>query len=240
MNFICPHCGIQQIVTTSACAAFENVIRPGRFRDDNGLEWPVLRVRGSAIRCANPECGKLTLRYSAGGHQVDHEADGDPLVNCQLYPAPVGKPFPEDVPAFLLEDYREAWAISHLSPKASATLARRCLQSMIRDFCGIRERTLFAEINKLDGLLGADALPRGVEVETVAAMRALKDVGNIGAHMTEVEGTIVDVEPGEAEALLGLIEMLFADWYVARAKRQKRLAEIEAIAADKAPPTASD
>ncbi len=43
-------------------------------------------------------------------------------------------------------------------------------------------------------------------------MRALKDVGNIGAHMTEVGGTIVDVEPGEAEALLGLIEMLFADW----------------------------
>jgi hypothetical protein len=87
--------------------------------------------------------------------------------------------------------------------------------------------------NKLEALLAEDALPRGVEAETVAAMRALKDVGNVGAHMTEVEGTIVDVEPGEAEALLGLIEMLFADWYVARAKRRRKLAEIEAIAARK-------
>jgi hypothetical protein len=51
--------------------------------------------------------------------------------------------------------------------------------------------------------------------------------------MTEVDGVIVDVEPGEAEKLLGLIEMLFADWYVARAKRKERLADIVAMAKGK-------
>lgn len=71
-------------------------------------------------------------------------------------------------------------------------------------------------------------------METIAAMKALKDVGNIGAHMTVVEGTTVDVESGEAEALLGLIEMLFQDWYVGREKRRKSLLRIEAIAAAKA------
>ncbi len=130
----------------------------------------------------------------------------------------------------MLADYNEAWLIVDLSPKSSATLARRCLQAMIRDFCKIRERTLYQEIEKLEQKLQVDELPKGVEPETIAAMRVLKDKGNIGAHMTEVNGVIVDVEPQEAEQLLGLIEMLFTDWYVARHKRQQSLAAIEAMA----------
>jgi hypothetical protein len=104
---------------------------------------------------------------------------------------------------------------------------------MIRGFCGIKKSTLFQEIEELERQLEGDQLPRGVEPETVEAMRALKDVGNLGAHMTELDGIIVGVEEGEAEALLGLIEMLFNDWYVARDKRIRRLADIEAIAASK-------
>jgi hypothetical protein len=129
----------------------------------------------------------------------------------------------------MLEDYNEAWAIINLSPKSSATLARRCLQAMIRDFCNIRERTLFHEIEKLEQKLTEDDLPKGVEPETIAAMKVLKNKGNIGAHMTEVDGVIVDVDPDEARLLLSLIEMLFTDWYVARHKRRERLAAIEAL-----------
>ncbi|OYU74441.1 MAG: hypothetical protein CFE32_17760 [Alphaproteobacteria bacterium PA3] len=55
-------------------------------------------------------------------------------------------------------------------------------------------------------------------------------MGNIGAHMTQVDGVIQDVDPDEAKNLLGLIEMLFSDWYVARHKRLERLAAIEAMA----------
>jgi hypothetical protein len=44
---------------------------------------------------------------------------------------------------------------------------------------------------------------------------------------------IVEVEPGEAQSLIGLVEMLFDEWYVARHNRQRRLAQIAAIAADK-------
>jgi hypothetical protein len=44
---------------------------------------------------------------------------------------------------------------------------------------------------------------------------------------------IIEVDPGEAEALTDLIEMLFAEWYVARHERQQKLAQIEAIAAEK-------
>lgn len=44
---------------------------------------------------------------------------------------------------------------------------------------------------------------------------------------------IVDVDPGEAQTLIELIEMLFDEWYVARHTREGRLAKIKQIAADK-------
>ena len=44
---------------------------------------------------------------------------------------------------------------------------------------------------------------------------------------------IVDVDPGEADLLIKLIETLFDDWYVARANRQARLGAVAALAAKK-------
>ena len=45
---------------------------------------------------------------------------------------------------------------------------------------------------------------------------------------------IVDVDPGEAQALLDLIEMLFEEWYIARNTRQEKLAKLKTIADEKA------
>lgn len=242
MNFICPHCGARQIVTDACKSQSEAILRIGRCAQIiEATDSPHLGASLFAIRCANDECNKPTVHielgscYLRGGYP--HYLDNSEFFTARVYPHTSGKPFPPSVPERFLQDYNESWAIIDLSPKSSATLARRCLQGMIRDFCGIHERTLFQEIQTLEKKLQTDELPKGVEPETIEAMRALKDVGNIGAHMTEVDGVIVDVEPGEAEALLGLIEMLFNDWYVARAKRQQRLAEIVALAeAKKNPP----
>jgi hypothetical protein len=41
-------------------------------------------------------------------------------------------------------------------------------------------------------------------------------LGNIGAHMEADVNVIVDVEAGEAKLLIGLIETLVDEWYVAR------------------------
>ena len=45
---------------------------------------------------------------------------------------------------------------------------------------------------------------------------------------------IVDVDPGEAQMLIELIEMLFQEGYVEREARTKRLAQITALSAQKA------
>jgi hypothetical protein len=36
---------------------------------------------------------------------------------------------------------------------------------------------------------------------------------------------IVEIDPGQAQMLIDLIEMLFEEWYVERDKRTRRLAE---------------
>ncbi|MBV1918575.1 MAG: DUF4145 domain-containing protein [Sphingomonadaceae bacterium] len=209
----------------------------GGFAEAGDAKYPRLISIVSAIRCAAEDCKKIsaTVDLLVGEHwDYGHaKIEGSEFYAAQIYPGKHGKPFPEAVPAACLEDYDEAWAIIDLSPKSSATLARRCLQTMIRDFCDIRERSLFAEIETLERRLAEDDLPRGVEEETIEAMRALKNIGNLGAHMTERGGEILDVEPGEAQALLALIEMLFTDWYVARARRRERLARVLEIDASK-------
>ncbi|WP_126172850.1 DUF4145 domain-containing protein [Altericroceibacterium xinjiangense] len=232
MNFTCPHCGTVQVATDGASASGDLVLEPGKSHE-MGAKGKSIEVTCGVVRCANENCNRLTVDVVAhpGAYgEFGYRSTGDQIFGQRVYPKTCGKPFPEGVPAAMLADYNEAWLIVDLSPKSSATLARRCLQAMIRDFCKIRERTLYQEIEKLEQKLQVDELPKGVEPETIAAMRVLKDKGNIGAHMTEVNGVIVDVEPQEAEQLLGLIEMLFTDWYVARHKRQQSLAAIEAMA----------
>jgi hypothetical protein len=44
---------------------------------------------------------------------------------------------------------------------------------------------------------------------------------------------IVDVHPDEAQILIDLVELLFAEWYVAKHDRTERLAQIKLIADEK-------
>jgi hypothetical protein len=67
----------------------------------------------------------------------------------------------------------------------------------------------------------------------VDAIDHVRGVGNIGAHMEKEIDLIVPVDPGEAQALIELIEMLFDEWYGARERRKNRLARIESIAVEK-------
>jgi len=155
------------------------------------------------------------------------------LQSWRLLPDSFAKHQPEYIPPPLREDYYEACSIRDKSPKAAATLARRCLQGMIRDFCGISRPRLIEEIKELRKRVDDGSAPKGVEAETVDAIDAIREVGNVGAHMERDISVIVDVDPGEAQALIELMEMLFEEWYVARHIRDGRLARLKTIAAEK-------
>jgi hypothetical protein len=104
---------------------------------------------------------------------------------------------------------------------------------MIRDFCGISKARLIDEIKELRKRIDEGNAPKGVEHETMDAIDAVREIGNIGAHMEKDISHIVEVDPGEAQTLIELIEMLFDEWYVARHTREERLSRIKQIASDK-------
>ena len=180
------------------------------------------------IVCPNPDCRRFELEvglYAAEqGAGGGYHASGKPLLRRRLAPDSCAKPFPEYIPVALRIDYNEACGIKDLSPKSAATLARRCLQGMIRDFWGIRKSRLIDEIT---------ALQEKVDVATWEAIDAIRRIGNIGAHMERDVNTIVDVEPAEAEQLIGLIETLFEDWYITRHEREQRMQSLKALADNK-------
>src|SRR6266542_6816273 len=56
------------------------------------------------------------------------------LEHWKLLPKSHAKVFPDYIPTGIIRDYEEACEIVNASPKASATLSRRCLLGIIRDF----------------------------------------------------------------------------------------------------------
>lgn len=189
----------------------------------------------NAFGCSNDDCAELTVW--ADLHPVYTEwgeTFGDSIEHYGLRPKSCPpKHFPDYIPVAIRQDYEEACAIVDLSPKAAATLARRAIQGMIRDFAQISDKTLIKEIQRLRKAVDDRTAPAEVAPETVDAIDHVRRIGNIGAHMEKDVELIIPVEPNEARALIGLIEMLLQEWYVARETRKARLQHLKRIGDDK-------
>jgi len=223
INFTCPYCNQPTTITD-----------PNRF-----YNWERIVIEDSilgdvgfliyAITCPNPECKKLFLKVSLTDAVNNRTTNWEwkvkkILQEWQLLPESEAKVLPDYIPQQIQQDYYEACRIRDLSSKASATLARRCLQGMIRDFWNIKKARLKDEVDELENK---------VDTDVWTSIDAVRSVGNIGAHMEKDINVIVDVEPGEAQLLIGLIEQLVDDWYVARENRRKRTKELKKLAVAK-------
>lgn len=218
LNWKCPYCN--HAATISAANQTYSV---HKFNDGN-YTGADLGVAVKTIVCPNVDCKQVALTVSFGKTKWmggNTQMDGIPLERWSLLPTSSAIPFPQYVPLAIRQDYEEACKIVALSPKASATLSRRCLQGMIRDFWNVKKGRLVDEI---------EALEDKVDPDTWAAIDAVRTLGNIGAHMEKDINTIIEVDPDEAALLIELIENLIKDWYIARHHRQERLARIKAVA----------
>lgn len=208
-----------------------------RHIDIDGLAEGAIGIDLNAIGCANKHCRKLTatvsLVYDALSSRGGYISSGKIIGAFQIAGSMGYRSLPEYIPGPLREDYVEASQIRHLSPKASATLIRRCLQGMIRDFTGISRARLVDEINALRRLVDDGNAPAGVSPESVQAIDDVRAIGNIGAHMEKDINVVVDVDPDEAGLLIELTETLFDEWYIERNKRAQRFAKVAALAAEK-------
>lgn len=231
-NWVCLHCGVTQSVVP---AKFDEQTR--RIDVEKPAEGVVV-LRSLSICCANSECQKVSVLVTLGQAAIKDSTwvlkdEGQTYFNQVIYPQGAAKPQPDYIPQALREDYVEACLIRDLSPKAAATLVRRCLQGMIRDFAGIAKATLFAEIDALRKAVDDRSAPETITHDHIEAIDAVRGIGNIGAHMEKDINIIIDVDPGEARALIDLVEMLFEEWYVARHKRRAKLDAIKEMAGAK-------
>lgn len=219
-NLVCPHCDRAVTITDENLSSDRHTLN---IKNADGRRSLVTRF----IVCPNPDCTHFTLTASlhestwnsSSGEQV-----GRSTQQWGLIPDSRAKQFPEYIPEALRADYREACLIKDLSPKASATLSRRCLQGMIRDYWKVKPGRLVDEIA---------AIQPQVDPLTWDAIDAVRKIGNIGAHMEKDIGVIVDVDPNEADLLIELIETLLREWYINREERRVRMGHLVAAAASK-------
>lgn len=160
-----------------------------------------------------PNCGQYTITTKGIGNDVKD-------VNVPIRPISSARQFPKYIPEAIRQDYEEACAIINLSPKASATLSRRCLQGMIRDFWGISKSRLIDEINELQNKIPA---------QQWKVIDGIRRIGNIGAHMEKDINLIVDIDPDEAQKLIKLIEHLLEQWYINRHEQELLYTDIIGI-----------
>ena len=128
------------------------------------------------------------------------------------------------MPQTLKDDYLEACDVLEISPKASAVLSRRVLQGVLKEQ-GHDSRSLYQQIDDVLEEKGEKALPTSIK-DTIHFVRKF---GNFSAHPITEETTlqVVDIEDGEAEWCLQIIEALFTHYYVESDRLKERIKDAE-------------
>jgi hypothetical protein len=198
----CPHCAVAVNETWNRTNVLQEL-----GKSPNALEVWVLW----SMAC--PECEQLIAelhRTSFDGKEERYRA--------LVWPRSGARPLPPEVTGRWRADFAQAVNVLTISPKASAALSRRMLQDIIREKAGIKKRDLDKEIQ---AVIDSGSVPSWVS-ENLDAIRV---VGNFAAHPIKSTNTgeVVDVEPGEAEFLLDVLESLFDYYFVQpdRAKKQR-------------------
>lgn len=218
-NYICPFCQSSLPVTRDTHRSFKPCFGDSDFRTGRvaGVirELPTELIHIDFYKC--PTCEKISITVEGVGLSVLD-------LSMPFYPNSLAKQYPEYIPEAIRQDYEEAYAILNLSPKASATLSRRCLQGMIRDYWKISRDSLYLEIQ---------ALKDKVQPTLWSVIDKIRSIGNIGAHMEKDINLIIEIDAGESEKLIKLIELLLNNWYVQRDEQKKLYKDIEDIAEEK-------
>ena len=199
-KYKCPYCGVAFYETPD-----NTKIRRISFSHDQE-DFEGMYPRGITSDVA------VTYHYCPSCHEYSVQLASTKNLFSFNYPPYMGMALPEYIPEAIRTDYFEACAILDKSPRAAATLARRCLQGMIRNFWEVKSGNLAGEIDSIKDKIPADQYK---------VLNGVRRLGNIGAHMEKDVNLIVDIDPGEAQKLIKLLELLFKDWYIAQHDREE-------------------
>jgi len=201
----CPHCLVE----------FTPVRMSNYLGNDIDTHWQV-----NYYTCPNPKCGKYIIYLVCGSHGADRYGTPNKVSKIEVrklcYPKGISRsPLAKEVPTKYADDYHEACLVLSDSSKASAALSRRCLQFILREEAKVTHTNLHDEIEEV---ISKQSFPS----ELADSLHSVREIGNFAAHpiKSTSTGLIVEVEPGEAEWNLEVLEELF-DYYFVRPARIK-------------------
>jgi hypothetical protein len=209
----CPHCLVDfHAVHSDVALAWNNA----RLVERDQTVWFVRTRLCSA--CGRAIVSLVEHEWVRSGDKAFHRAREE----RQVWPRGVARaPLAKEVTGEFKEDYTEACDVLADSAKASAALGRRCLQHVLREKAGVKKGNLHEEIEEV---INGKTLPS----DLAEALHHVRIIGNFAAHPQKSvnTGAIVDVEPGEAEWTLDVLESLFDFYFVRPARLAERKAEL--------------
>jgi len=192
----CPHCNNSIFFEESDAVAYE-------YGKENRAKAGITGYDIAHGFC--PSCNELIVMIREGKYKGgDYPHLENPQNEDIIYPRGANRPIEPEIPQKYASDFKEAVAVVKLSPKASAAISRRLLQSILREESKIKKSSLADEIEEF---IHREGIPSHLS----GAVDAVRNVGNFAAHPLKNThtGEIVDVEPGEAEWLLDVLEAMF-------------------------------
>jgi hypothetical protein len=212
----CPHCGLainlEERKNLTAVYSYEEP-------EKAGLGYGLIHGH-----C--PSCGNLIVILREGKYEMrEYGAELFDITKEEIiFPKIIlPKTLEFEIPQNYRDDYTEAYAVLPISPKASAAISRRLLQHILREEYKIKKGSLDKEIEEFIHL-------GNIPSHIGEAVDAVRNVGNFAAHPLKdtSTGEVVDVESGEAEWLLDVIDALFDFTFVQPRKLQERKSRLNA------------
>jgi hypothetical protein len=133
---------------------------------------------------------------------------------------------PEALPENIANDYKQASKLLSVSAAASAAFSRRCLQTILKS----RGYTKSKLGNQVEDLLKETNPAKVVPHYITTRLDAVRNFGTFSVHEIEDRATaeILDVEPGEAEWCLEILEDLIEHYFVRPAAEQAKIDSLNA------------
>ena len=193
----CPHCNIHIHEDRSQQT----------ISSDNSRYWGVLYQK-----C--PSCNNLIIWLASKNKDKIKDLQHIYFTNADIryvvLPASSIRTAPPQVPEAIARDFIESASIVDASPKASATLSRRCLQHILIEAAEVNPKS------NLDKQIQEAIDKKNMPSYISDMLDSVRIVGNFEAHPSKstTTGLIIEVEPEEANLNLYVIEQLFDFYYV--------------------------
>jgi hypothetical protein len=131
------------------------------------------------------------------------------------------KTLSDDIPDNFVREYYKASKHIEFDPEASALYSRKCLQRLLEEKGGVKSTDNLSK--------QIDEAMKTLPTPLANAIDYIRNIGNFAAHPTKSlrTGEPAEVEPGEAEWCLQVLENLFDYYFVMPAELERRRASVD-------------